>query len=134
MVEPVIYTTQELDVCRREADLLIETGRAFSAKSDMNNALDAAMIDALIEAGRVLFDMRELRCVVLAGDGPSFCAGIDLSGFSTAPDEDHVMLTDRTHGNANRFQQTAMQWYKLPVPVIAAVHGACFGGGLQVRY
>ncbi|MCB2073896.1 MAG: crotonase/enoyl-CoA hydratase family protein [Novosphingobium sp.] len=101
-------------------------------RPDKHNALDSAMIDALIEAGRVLFDMRELRCVVLAGDGPSFCAGIDLSGFSTAPDEDHVMLTDRTHGNANRFQQTAMQWYKLPVPVIAAVHGACFGGGLQV--
>ncbi|MFN9579959.1 MAG: crotonase/enoyl-CoA hydratase family protein, partial [Novosphingobium sp.] len=45
---------------------------------------------------------------------------------------DAVPLTERTHGNANRPQQVAMQWRKLPVPVIAAVHGVCFGGGLQV--
>src|SRR3546814_5616205 len=32
----------------------------------------------------------------------------------------------------NRFQQAAMVWRKLPVPVIAAVHGVCFGGGLQI--
>ena len=41
-------------------------------------------------------------------------------------------LTDRTHGNANMFQQVAMLWRKLPMPVIAAVHGVCFGGGLQI--
>ena len=41
-------------------------------------------------------------------------------------------LVDRTHGNANRPQQAAMTWRKLPVPVIAAVHGVCFGGGLQI--
>jgi enoyl-CoA hydratase/carnithine racemase len=45
---------------------------------------------------------------------------------------DTVSLTDRTHGNANLFQQVALQWRKLPVPVIAAVHGVCFGGGLQI--
>jgi enoyl-CoA hydratase/carnithine racemase len=43
-----------------------------------------------------------------------------------------LRLNERTHGNANRFQQIALQWRKLPVPVIAAIHGACFGGGLQI--
>jgi len=101
-------------------------------RPEKHNALDSDMIDSLIEAGRMLFDLRELRCVVLSGEGPSFCAGIDLASFSRSQGEDSLMLPDRTHGNANRFQQTAMQWYKLPVPVIAAVHGACFGGGLQI--
>jgi enoyl-CoA hydratase/carnithine racemase len=41
-------------------------------------------------------------------------------------------LTDRTHGNANRPQQAAMVWRKLPMPVIAAIQGVCFGGGLQI--
>ena len=41
-------------------------------------------------------------------------------------------LVDRTHGNANRAQEAAMTWRKCPVPVIAAVHGVCFGGGLQI--
>jgi enoyl-CoA hydratase/carnithine racemase len=52
--------------------------------------------------------------------------------FEAALGEDPLRLTHRTHGNANRFQQAAMQWRKLPVPVIAAVHGVCFGGGLQI--
>jgi enoyl-CoA hydratase/carnithine racemase len=38
----------------------------------------------------------------------------------------------RTHGIANAAQQVAMVWREVPVPVIAAVHGVAFGGGLQV--
>jgi enoyl-CoA hydratase/carnithine racemase len=41
-------------------------------------------------------------------------------------------LVPRTHGLANHAQQVAWQWRALPVPVIAAVHGVAFGGGLQV--
>lgn len=41
-------------------------------------------------------------------------------------------LADRTHGIANAPQQTAWGWRDLPVPVIAAVHGVAFGGGLQI--
>jgi enoyl-CoA hydratase/carnithine racemase len=55
----------------------------------------------------------------MAGGGASASGGIGS-------------LTDRTHGNTNAFQQVAMLWRKLPMPVIAAVHGVCFGGGLQI--
>lgn len=101
-------------------------------RPDKLNALDSAMFDRLIEAGQVLHDMRGLRAVVLAGEGRSFCAGIDLSSFAGGPDPHAADLAERTHGNANRFQQAAILWRKLPVPVIAAVHGVCFGGGLQL--
>ncbi len=101
-------------------------------RTDKLNALDPAMFRALIEAGRALFDMPGLRCVVLAGDGRAFCAGLDLAMFDEFLREDGPSLTERSHGNANLFQQAAMQWRKLPVPVIAAVHGVCFGGGLQI--
>lgn len=101
-------------------------------RPDKRNALDEAMFDALIDAGRSLFDMPGLRCVVLAGEGKGFCAGLDLATFDIAQRGESLPLTERTHGNANRVQQTAMQWRKLPVPVIAAVHGLCLGGGLQL--
>ncbi len=39
---------------------------------------------------------------------------------------------DRTHGDANIFQQVAWGWRTLPVPVIAAAHGVAFGGGFQI--
>ena len=101
-------------------------------RADKMNALDPAMFDTLIEAGEVLHSMPGLRAVVLAGEGRSFCAGLDLGSMANTNRHEAVPLIDRTHGNANRAQQVAMQWRKLPVPVIAAVHGVCFGGGLQI--
>lgn len=96
------------------------------------NALDPEMFERIIEAGSALHGMKGLRAVVLSGEGRSFCAGLDTSSFGRAPSEDEPELTERIYGNANKFQQVAMQWRKLPVPVIAAVHGVCFGGGLQI--
>lgn len=101
-------------------------------RPDKMNALDPAMFDALIEAGAALRTMPGLRAVVLAGEGRAFCAGLDLGSFTSGPLEGATPIAERTHGNANRFQEVAMTWRKCPVPVIAAVHGVCFGGGLQI--
>lgn len=101
-------------------------------RADKLNALDQAMFDAIIDAGSALHNMKGLRAVVLSGEGRAFCAGLDLSNFARTPAPDEPELTERTHGNANRPQQAAMLWRKLPVPVVAAVHGVCFGGGLQI--
>ena len=114
--------------------LTIEAGgiaRLNLARPDKRNALDPAMIDALLDAGGVLSALPGLRCVVLAGEGKGFCAGLDLASL-TDGGFGELDLAARSHGNANRFQQIAVQWRKLPVPVIAAVHGVCLGGGLQI--
>ena len=100
-------------------------------RADKMNALDGEMFDRLIEAGQALHDMKGLRAVVLSGEGRAFCAGLDLSSFGRDR-SDEPPLTERTYGNANKAQQVAMQWRKLPVPVVAAIHGVCFGGGLQI--
>lgn len=101
-------------------------------RDDKLNALDPAMFDGLINVGKTLFDTPGLRAVVLAGEGRAFCAGLDLAAIGKVGEMDAAPLTERTHGNANLFQQVALQWRKLPVPVIAAVHGVCLGGGLQI--
>ncbi|QZD86588.1 crotonase/enoyl-CoA hydratase family protein [Qipengyuania psychrotolerans] len=101
-------------------------------RPDKMNALDPEMFEAIIAAGEELRTMKGLRAVVLAGEGRSFCAGLDVSSFTASPDGTRKPLTDRTHGNANTFQEVAMTWRKCPVPVIAAVHGVCFGGGMQI--
>jgi enoyl-CoA hydratase/carnithine racemase len=98
-------------------------------RGDKMNALDPAMFKAIIAAGEELAATRGIRAVVLSGEGRSFCAGLDMASMASGGDN---ALGPRTHGNANTFQQVAMQWRKLPVPVIAAVHGVCFGGGLQI--
>ncbi|AXK43315.1 MULTISPECIES: crotonase/enoyl-CoA hydratase family protein [Erythrobacter] len=101
-------------------------------RGDKMNALDPAQFGAIIDAGNALREMAGLRVVVLSGEGRAFCAGLDLSNFTAAPDPDRKPITERTYGNANMWQEVAMTWRKCPVPVIAAVHGVCFGGGLQI--
>jgi enoyl-CoA hydratase/carnithine racemase len=104
-------------------------------RADKMNALDPAMFQGIIAAGEELAAMDGVRAVVLSGEGRSFCAGLDvasMAGGGASVSGGIGSLTDRTHGNTNDFQQVAMLWRKLPMPVIAAVHGVCFGGGLQI--
>lgn len=101
-------------------------------RADKMNALDDAMFEGIIAAGSYLHDVKGIRCTVISGAGRSFCAGLDLGSMGRMDRGDSPGLIERTHGNSNRGQQAAMVWRKLPVPVIAAVHGVCFGGGLQV--
>ena len=101
-------------------------------RPDKMNALDPAMFDAIIEAGQTVSHVKGVRAVILSGEGRSFCAGLDTSSFGRTPDNDEPSIEERTHGNANKFQEVAMVWRKCPVPVIAAIHGVCFGGGMQI--
>ena len=101
-------------------------------RGDKMNALDPEQFDRIIEAGEYLRDLKGLRVVVLSGEGRAFCAGLDLSSMAAGGSSPQAKLAERTHGNANRAQEAAMTWRKCPVPVIAAVHGVCFGGGLQI--
>jgi len=101
-------------------------------RGDKMNALDGAQFEAVLEAGQALREMEGLRVAVLSGEGRAFCAGLDLSSMAAGGSNPQARLVDRTHGNANRAQEAAMTWRKCPVPVIAAVHGVCFGGGLQI--
>lgn len=106
-------------------------------RADKMNALDKDMFLAIIAAQQELATAKGVRVVVLSGEGRSFCAGLDISTFAAAAagtegDGASNNLQDRTYGNANMFQEVAMGWRKLPMPVIAAVHGVCFGGGLQI--
>jgi enoyl-CoA hydratase/carnithine racemase len=74
-----------------------------------------------------------VRAVILHGEGPSFCSGLDVISMM-ASDGGPAGLVDRIRDETppNMFQRAAYDWIRVPVPVIAAVHGACFGGGLQI--
>jgi enoyl-CoA hydratase/carnithine racemase len=102
------------------------------ARPEKRNALDSAMFQALDEAARAVSADPELRVVVLAGEGKSFCAGLDLMSFASGAAEMRKLL-DRPEGEeANLAQRVGWAWRRCPVPVIAALHGEVFGGGLQV--
>lgn len=105
-------------------------------RADKMNALDTAMFEALLQAGECLAGLHDLRVVVLHGLGRAFCAGLDMGNFAKMAQGDALSslsdLVPRTHGIANHAQQVVWQWRALPVPVVVAVHGVAFGGGLQL--
>src|SRR5688572_30682801 len=105
-------------------------------RADKMNAIDAAMFKGLIDAIEQLRSDRRVRVVVVHGEGRAFCAGLDMGRFrEMGSGQSSGTLGDivaRTHGLANGPQQVAWGWRELPVPVIAAVHGVAFGGGLQI--
>jgi len=105
-------------------------------RADKMNAIDAAMFKGLIDAIDQLRGDRRVRVVVVHGEGRAFCAGLDMGRFrEMGSGQSSGTLGDivaRTHGLANGPQQVAWGWRELPVPVIAAVHGVAFGGGLQI--
>ncbi|MGI9431270.1 MAG: crotonase/enoyl-CoA hydratase family protein, partial [Myxococcota bacterium] len=109
-------------------------------RPEKRNALDADMFEGLVAAARRLAEDRSVRAVVLSGEGDSFCAGIDMANFSAMAggtlsaesDEVKAAVEDRSPDGANRAQQLAWLWQELPVPVIAAVQGAAYGGGLHI--
>jgi enoyl-CoA hydratase/carnithine racemase len=106
--------------------------RVTLTRPDKMNALDDAMVRAIISAGQEVA-ASGARAVVLSGQGRSFCAGLDLASFAEMGQVDpEAWLMARSHGDTNAMQEVAMVWRRVPVPVIAALHGAVYGGGLQL--
>ena len=99
------------------------------------NALDAAMFDALVATGKALAADPSVRAIVLCGEGRAFCAGLDFAsfmGFASSDRSSTTLLARDANAVGNHAQQAACVWMAHPVPVIAAVHGVAFGGGLQI--
>jgi enoyl-CoA hydratase/carnithine racemase len=104
-------------------------------RPDKLNALDLAMFEGLVETGKGLAADSSLRAVVLSGEGRAFCAGLDFAAFMAMSGDGQPgrnLLEREEDGVANYAQMAAYVWTAMPVPVIAAVHGAAYGGGLQV--
>jgi enoyl-CoA hydratase/carnithine racemase len=109
------------------------------------NAFNDAMFTAVIEAAARLRDDPAVRAVVLSGNGRAFCSGLDTRAFDLMreagpgatwrpedADEAAAAIADVDGLALGRGQRAVLVWQTMPVPVIAAVHGAAVGLGLQL--
>src|SRR5947199_3984710 len=95
------------------------------ARADKRNALSRAVIADLDAAVRQAADDPAARCVILTGNGPAFCAGMDLDELrGTLGDQADLVWDD-----AAKLAALYEQIYTLPKPTVAAVNGAAVAGG-----
>jgi len=105
-------------------------------RADKYNALNAAMFEAIVDAGRSVSADPSVRAVVLSGEGKGFCSGLDLASLMAEGDittgKGFKLFNKPESSPANYAQLVGYVWKQVPVPVIAAIHGAAYGGGLQL--
>jgi len=101
-------------------------------RPDKHNALDREMFESILVAAARVMDEPGLRAVVLHGEGPSFCAGIDVMSLASLESGIGGLTDTLSEDVPNFFQRAGYDWIRVPVPVIAAIHGNCLGGGLQI--
>ncbi len=105
-------------------------------RPDKANALNAPMWQEIRQAMNWADATAEVRVVVLAGAGANFCSGIDLGMMMTLGKEIEDDCEARTHEKLRRvildLQDTLTSIERCRKPVIAAIHGACLGGGIDL--
>lgn len=122
------HSTQE----RVQVSISEHVATVTLVRGDKHNGLDWAMFVAIDRALAQLREAEAVRAIVLCGDGPSFCAGLDFAAFMADGHDLNGELLERGPDGANLAQRVACGWRDLEVPVIAALQGACFGGGCQI--
>jgi enoyl-CoA hydratase/carnithine racemase len=96
--------------------------RVTLARPDRRNAFDAQLIAELAEA---FVDVGRVNAVVLAGDGPSFCAGADVEWMRASIG----LSLEENVADANAMRQMFEAIDTCPAPVVARVQGHALGGG-----
>jgi enoyl-CoA hydratase/carnithine racemase len=98
-------------------------------RADKMNAIDPAMFMEIGAAIDALADRKDVRCVILSGEGKAFCAGLDMASMAAGGSGTSAQRNDQ---GSILPQHVTWGWRNLPMPVIAAVHGVAFGGGFQI--
>jgi enoyl-CoA hydratase/carnithine racemase len=102
------------------------------SRPEKHNALDMAMFQAIVRTIKQLRKNRQLRAIILSGDGPDFCTGLDVKSLLKSTSGPLKLLFKLNPRRSNMAQQVSTGWQDIPIPVIAAIHGRCWGGGLHI--
>lgn len=119
------YQTLSLTVKNQIAHLLLD-------REEKLNAINFDMFMELIAVIKLLKKDKSIRAVIISGKGNDFCSGLDVKSVLQTPSAGAKLLAKLRLWKANKAQYISSGWRELPVPVIIAMHGRCWGGGMQI--
>jgi enoyl-CoA hydratase len=136
-------TQRQYEVLEVEEDAGVAT--LWLDRPEKRNAMGPAFFEELPRAMAALSADESVRCVVVAARGPHFTVGLDLSSLAALAGEDGgtaatggagtpsaARIARRTHADVLRLQAAITSVADCPKPVVAAVHGYCIGGGVDL--
>ena len=126
-------TVLELEIADHIATLWL-------SRAEARNAMGSDLWRDLPLAAAAIAENREVRCVVIAARGPHFTVGLDLkemgamfmTGGNSSGTDSKAMTTRKLFDRIQEIQQAITCFDELEVPVIAAIHGYCIGGGIDL--
>lgn len=101
-------------------------------RPDKLNAFDLPMFKQLDEAQQTIAKKSDLRAVVITGKGPDFSSGLDVKSIMGDRKAMVKLIWKWLPGQPHLAQRICVGWRKLPVPVIVAIQGRCYGAGVQL--
>ena len=120
-------------------DVKNHVGNLVLSRPDELNTMSR---DFWVELGEVLEVINkdsDIRVVVMSSTGKHFCAGMDLNAFTNGVDNipdskkpDHARIGEAVYRVAKELQEYISTLEKIRVPVIAAIHGGCIGGAVDM--
>jgi enoyl-CoA hydratase/carnithine racemase len=130
--EPVVSSPPRLVTDRVVTKIEGPIAYVTMNRADKLNALDLDMLQALGAAARKLRGNKDVRAVILTGDGATFSAGLDFASVGKQPRRMMINLFRPPWRSTNLYQEACWAWRRLPIPVLAVIRGHCLGGGLQI--
>lgn len=113
----------------KTANLLVEyknhVARVTLNRSEVRNAFNDKLIDEITQTFLDLGQQRDVRCIVLAANGPAFCAGADLNWMRSMAD----YTREQNLADAGRLAAMMRTVYACPKPTIAKIQGDVYAGG-----
>jgi enoyl-CoA hydratase len=99
--------------------------RIFLNRPEKVNALHSPLLESLLQSIQRVENARDVRVMVLGGRGKAFCGGADVGELSALDAESAPRFVEKIHAVCRAIR-------KLPLPVVARLHGAVIGAGLEI--
>ncbi len=120
-----MFSTVQFSVTNKIANVSL-------SRPSKKNAINFLMFKELKQIQKQIKKDRQIRAVIISAEGNNFCSGIDVKEVLPSKKLVLKLLWKWLPGNANLAQQIVYGWQTIPVPVIAAIEGVCWGAGLQL--